>query len=113
MNMSDQIKRAIVLFALTAWVLLFGFSFAEDLESLQDTLESPDQNVEQALSLPMDQVIYIWDEFPEMPKSVGLMTVAVVNDLQTSNSLLYSVSLQHHGSPYRPQLFKLLSTYRL
>ncbi len=113
MSMPDQLKRIIALCTVMAWVLLFGFSFSEEIESLQDTLESPDQNVEQALSLPMDQVIYVWDEFPEMPKSIGLMTVAVVNDLQTSISLHDSVSLQHHRSPYRPKLFKLLSTYRL
>lgn len=113
MNMRDHMKRIIALCTVIAWVLLFGFSFSEVLETFNDKLENSEELVERALSLPTEKNIFIWDEFPEMPKSSELMTIAVVNDLQTSISLHDSVSLQHYASPSRPKLFKFLSTYRL
>ena len=110
MNTPDRMKRIIALCTLTAWVLLYGVSFSENVESLQSTLENTDQAIKLALSLDVDRAT---DESSVIPKSIGLMNVTVVNDLQTSVSLLDAVGCQHHVPPSGPKLFKLLSTYRL
>ena len=111
--MCDQIKRIIALCAVIAWFLLFGFSYYEVMEVINDKLESPDEPFQQALSLPAEKQTFIWDNSPEVPKFSELATVGVMDDLQTSIRLNDFVNYQHPGSLSRPPLFKFLSTYRL
>jgi len=111
--MPDPMKRIIALCAVLAWFLLFGFSYSEVLEVINDKLESPDEPFQQALSLSAEKQIFIWDKSSEMPKFSELITVGVVNGVQTSISLNDSVNHQHPGAPSKSRLFKFLSTYRL
>ena len=110
--MPDRMKRTIAVCTMIGWVFLFGFSFSEVLEAIDNKLECPEEElVETALSLLAEKTIFIWDEFPEIPTES--MTVAAGNDLVISISLKDSGNLQHDGSPPGPKVFKLLSTYRL
>jgi hypothetical protein len=63
MKLTDQMKRIIALCTVIGWVSVFGFSFSEVLESVNDKLESPDDElIERTLSF-LRKTIFIWDEF--------------------------------------------------
>jgi hypothetical protein len=105
-----QIKGTIALFVLTAWALLYGVSFSEAVESFQNTIEPPDENIEQALSLDVGQNT---DITPIAPKFIGLPNVGEVNNLRTPIRPPDSAACQYHTTQCGPKLFKLLSIYRL
>lgn len=112
--MPDRMKRTVALGVMALWVLLSGICFSEEFGYFQDTPESTDQTVEQALSIPADRVAYSPDELPGASKFTGIINTTLIVSLQTAWSVAPKPLIsQHPGSPGHTKLFQLLSTYRI
>lgn len=113
-TMSKEIKKAVILTILGAWVLLFGVHAAEAFGELQDTSEYSGQNIEHFLSTPADHPALISYKI-ERP----LLSIQWVNEAPSCceisrHGLFHLNFLSGHSPPEtRPKLFQLFSNYRL
>ncbi|NKE73524.1 hypothetical protein [Candidatus Manganitrophus noduliformans] len=113
--MPDRLKKRIALLMVTFLVLLSGIGFFDEFRFLGDISGKADQVVEQSISSPADQAIYLSDDLPGSLTLSGFMIVMEISPLPPLQltSFLFCKESKRNSHPSTIKLFQLLSTYRI